>query len=229
MTNSKNNSRKVYCSYGHIGESNWITPLGFTLTHNIEEADVVVFGGGKDVDPGFYGEKRGSQTDPPSLRDRAEKKDFEHIQSLIKQGKKVKSVGVCRGAQLLCALSGGKLIQDVTNHFGAHEINTYDKQVIRVNSIHHQMLYPYNLKKNEYKILGWSTKNLSSNYLNGFNKPIWLPEGFKEIEMAYFKNTDSLAIQCHPEMMFRSTEEKSVETVKWIQDLFLKFYNNELQ
>lgn len=88
---------KIYCSYGYTSEANWIESLGFELTQDIEIADVVVFGGGKDVDPGFYNEKRGPSTDSPSNRDKQEKLDFERVQSLRKQGKKIKSVGVCRG------------------------------------------------------------------------------------------------------------------------------------
>lgn len=89
--------KQVYCSYGHTGEANWILPLGFKLTQNIANADVIVFGGGKDVDPGFYGEKVGPDTDKPSGRDKNEKEDFERIQLLRSEGKKILSVGVCRG------------------------------------------------------------------------------------------------------------------------------------
>lgn len=224
--NYQNSSDKVYCSYGHTSEANWILSLGFPLTHDISKASIVVFGGGKDVDPGFYGEKRGRNTDIPSMRDRAEKKDFEYVQKQRENGKKIKTVGVCRGAQLICALSGGKLIQNITNHYGTHDLSTFDKLSLRVNSIHHQMVYPYNLDKKHYKILGWSTKNLSSEYLNGFNKSLWLPESFKEIEIIYFKNTDSLGIQSHPEMMFKI--EKYKETMDWMTDLFTKFYEDKI-
>lgn len=220
------NSNKVYCSYGYTGESNWITPLGFEITHTIEEADVAIFGGGKDVDPGFYGEKRGPNTDSPSNRDKQEKLDFETVQALRKEGKKIKSVGICRGGQLLCALSQGKLIQDVSNHHGRHIIITMDKKELNVNSIHHQMMFPYDLDPKDYEILATVKKNLSSHYTNGFNKPIYVPEGFLEPEIIHFKNTDSLAIQFHPEMMFRN--ESYSESNKWMQELFMKFYNNTL-
>lgn len=219
-------SRKVYCSFGHLGESNWIQALGFELTSNIEDADVVVFGGGKDIDPGWYNEKPGRRTDRPSERDRQEKKDFEKVQELRKNGKSIISVGVCRGAQLACALSGGELIQDVGNHGGyGHSISTFDKKEFKVNSIHHQMLYPYKMNRADYKILAWSTKNISSHYLNGWDKPKWLPNGFKEVEVAYFTKTHFLAIQSHPEMMLGNASY--AETVKWMQDLFLTYYNEQ--
>jgi len=226
MTKSENYLGKIYCSYGYTSEANWIVPLGFTLTNNIDEANVVVFGGGKDIDPGFYGEKVGPRTNAPSNRDKKEKEDFEHVQELRKEGKEIHVVGVCRGGQLICALSGGKLIQDVSNHCGNHYMSTFDKQKLTVNSIHHQMMLPYNLEKSKYKILGWSTNNLSSVYENGFEKPIWLPSSFKELEVVLFKDTNGLAIQFHPEMMFRRSGDQP--TVKWMQTIFLNFFNKEL-
>ena len=219
-------SNKAYCSYGYTTESNWIRPLGFEITHNLEDADVVVFGGGKDVDPGFYNEKVGPRTDSPSSRDKEERLDFLRVQELRAEGKKVKTVGICRGGQLICALSNGKLIQDVSNHCGRHSIITINKEELLVNSIHHQMMYPYNLNENDYTVIATVAKNRSSHYTNGFSKPVWLPEDFLEPEIIHFKNTDALAIQFHPEMMFRSQEYE--ETNKWMQELFMKFYNNEL-
>lgn len=228
MTNSEKHSLKVYASYGHTGETNWIVPLGFEQTQNIDQADVVVFGGGKDIDPGFYGEKVGARTDSPSNRDKKEKEDFDYVQRLRKEGKNVKIVGVCRGLQLICALSGGRLIQDVSNHCGNHFMSTFDKQKIPVNSIHHQMIYPYNLEKDKYKILGWSTNNLSSRYLNGKDKSMWLPTNFKELEVVLFKDTAALGYQLHPEMLFSRKNAEWGPTVKWCQDIFLDFYNDKL-
>ena len=216
--------RKIYASYGHTYEANWLLALGFSLTSNIDNADVVVFGGGKDVDPGWYNEKKGRYTCTPTDRDKREREDFERVQDYRKMGREILSVGVCRGAQLGCVLSGGKLIQDVSNHTMSHTISTYDKQEYYVNSLHHQMLYPYNkdMDRKNYKILAWSTKNVSGRYLDGWDKSIWTPEGFKEIEIAYFINTNFLAIQSHPEMMYRDQRYDSV--LKWMQDLFLKYY-----
>lgn len=217
----------MYCSDGHLYESNWLVPLGFKMTSKIEDADVVVFGGGQDIDHRFYNQARGKYTGGPTRRDIVEKRDFDIVQGLIKEGKDVKCVGICRGHQLLCALAGGSLIQHVgDNHIGHHSMTTYNKNEFIVNSIHHQMIYPYNLPKKEYKILGWSTKPIASEYLNGGNKPMWLDEAFKEIEIVYFPKIKSLGIQSHPEMMFRN--QSYDKFMGWLQDLFLKFFNNEL-
>lgn len=215
-------SAKIYCSAGYKSVVNWILPLGFQITDNIHEADVIAFGGGADIDTGFYNEPRGRHTNKPSERDTIEKRDFTFA---VQNGKKM--VGICRGAQLVCALSGGKLIQHVNNHAGPdHGMATFDRQLLKVNSLHHQMMFPYTLHREAYKILAWSNRFLSDTYLNGHNKENWLPTMFKETEVVNFLNTQSLAIQFHPEMMHRTTEYNAANT--WLGDLFLKFYHNEL-
>lgn len=219
MTNSKG---KVYCSMGYSGVANWILPLGFEITKDIQEADLVAFAGGQDIDTGFYGEPRGRHTGRSGERDVIEKRDF---LIALETGKKM--VGVCRGAQLLCALSGGKLIQHVNSHAGNdHGLSTFDKRLFRVNSVHHQMMFPYTLPREEYKVLGWSNKPLSDVYLNGLNKEMWMPSFFKETEIVKFNKTNALAIQFHPEMMYRTNYYGA--TNSWLGDLFLNFYNNEL-
>ncbi len=127
-------------------------------------------------------------------------------------------------AQLLCALSGGKLIQHVVGHSGDHMLQTHDNHQLRVNSIHHQMMFPYTLPKNDYKVLGWSRRPLSRTYLDGNNKENWLPNNFRECEIVKFNKTQSFAVQFHPEMMHYSSEYR--ETNDWLGQLFLNFYNN---
>jgi putative glutamine amidotransferase len=224
--NKEKKTKKIYCSHGHTTEANWIRTLpGFDLTDNIKEADVVVFGGGTDINPNIYRENKNNKTQhSDKIRDAAELADFALAQTLG-----IKCVGVCRGAQLLCALSGGKLIQHVTGHSGAgdHAVTTYDDKKYTVNSLHHQMMYPYTLSSKDYTMIAWSSKNLSSTYQGGNNKELWVSDKFQEPEVIHFKNTDSLAIQWHPEMMFRGAGMNG-SAIQWIQLIFSKFYNNEL-
>jgi putative glutamine amidotransferase len=224
MKNSGVKVNRVYCSDGYSSAANWITGLkDFVLVPSIKDADVVVFGGGKDIDPAFYGENRGTNTDKPSLRDVKEQADF-----FIAKERGIKMVGVCRGGQLICALSGGKLIQDVNNHAGSnHPMRTSDGRSYMVNSLHHQMMFPYTLAKTDYEIIGWSPRHLATRYLGGNDKDILLPGHFKECEVVHFKNTKGLAIQWHPEMMYGYSKTAG-PSVHWMQETFLKFYNDEL-
>ncbi len=213
---------KYYASATSKGHGNWLHDIGFESTDNIEESDVVVFGGGADIEPETYDEKPGSRTYTSPQREKKEIEDFKKAQELG-----IKCYGTCRGMQLLCAMAGGKLIQDVTNHSGDHTIKTYDGVQIRVNSIHHQMVNPYNLKsEKDYKILAWTSKRISKRYLGANDKSVYLPWQFKEIEVIYFPKINSMAIQSHPEMMYGSKSYSA--TIEWMQNTFLKFFNNEL-
>lgn len=99
-----------------------------------------------------------------------------------------------------CVLSGGKLIQHVTNHSGQHLIIDVDsgKKYI-MSSTHHQMMYPYNLDNKDYKIIAHPPKIMSKIHWDGDNKNIKYPDNFVEPEIVWFNNTKTLAIQGHPE------------------------------
>lgn len=213
---------KYYASACSNGHGNFLQPLGFESTKNIEEANVIIFGGGADVEPNTYGEKPGSKTYTSPSREKEERADFEF-------GKKagIKFFGICRGHQLLCSLAGGKLIQHVTGHGGEHTVDTFDGLTIRTNSIHHQMVNPYTIKNSkDYKILGWTTKRISKQYLGAGDKPVYLPFEFKEIEAIHFPKINAMSVQYHPEMMFGYPENEAALT--WTQKTFLRFFHNEL-
>lgn len=204
---------------GNHGE--WLNSLGFEQTNNIEDCDVVIFGGGADIDPSTYDEEPGTRTGTSLSREAREKEDFKKGSELGK-----KFLGICRGHQLLCALAGGKLIQHVTNHSGGdHDIATSDSFTYRTNSIHHQMINPYVLQPKDYKILAWSTKRLSKVYLGAKDTRVWLPVDFKEIESIYFPNINGFGVQYHPEMMYGNHHTGILD---WTRKTFLKFFNNEL-
>ena len=81
--------KKVYV----VGEAKHYADFitGVSLVENIEDADIVVFTGGEDVDPSMYGVKKHPQTYSNLQRDLYEKEMFEKINpnQLV--------VGICRG------------------------------------------------------------------------------------------------------------------------------------
>lgn len=159
----------------------------------INEGDIVLFGGGEDIGSSIYKQKPskyGSQYEP-SRRDRFEIAMYEDAKAAG-----AKFLGICRGAQLLCALSGGSLIQHVTHHAGPkHWMRTNDNELINVCSVHHQMMNPFKIK---HELIGWSENRLSSCYLIEGDKNI---EMEKEPEIVFFPETKALGIQYHPEFM----------------------------
>lgn len=70
--------------------------------------DAICFMGGTDVDPAIYGEERGPTTQTPDKkRDAFEVEVFDGFSDTD-----VYLFGICRGAQLLNVLNGGKMIQE---------------------------------------------------------------------------------------------------------------------
>ena len=161
----------------------------------VEEDSVVVVWGGADINPNLYNHPTSKTTYCYNARDDLE---WKSMQRAIKMG--IPIIGVCRGAQMLCAAAGGFLIQDVTNHAGyGHTITTPDGSVISVNSIHHQMMA--GLERVDHELLAWSTENRSTHYTwkNDLTYPT--PAGFKEPEMVWFPRIKGMAVQWHPEAM----------------------------
>lgn len=183
----------------------------FQIVDKIQEAELVIFTGGADINPAIYNEPVSKTTSFSRIR------DVQELEAYNACRPDQLKFGICRGAQLLTALAGGKLIQDVNGHCGCgnhrirlthNEINNeiISKKIISspvfgTNSIHHQMMYPYNLSKDKYIILAVSNENLSDSYLNGNDEQINLPEGFEEPEIIYYPEINSICYQGHPEMM----------------------------
>ncbi len=224
-------SKVIYGSYGHIGEANWLLgSMGFESTGDLSQASLLMIGGGEDIDPLLYTDKpsiKNYGTIGGSRRDKTEVKDFK--EHLAKGGK---SIGICRGSQLLTALSGGSLIQHVTNHGGRnHDIEYIDGTICSVSSLHHQMSYLGNMPKEDYVVLAKSRVNRSTVYVLD-DETVYdntLPyEGFEEPEIMWFPKTKSLAIQSHPEFMYRSRSEDDIAAMKKFYEIFDLFWNDKL-
>jgi putative glutamine amidotransferase len=124
--------------------------------------------------------------------------EWHFMQQAVKVGCPI--IGVCRGAQMLCALAGGYLIQDVDGHGTAHEVDTYDGKTLVVSSVHHQMMAPWDV---EHEMVAWSRLRLSpENYTDvnaaGEDIQVQVP---CEPEFVYFPKVKGFAIQWHPEFM----------------------------
>jgi hypothetical protein len=176
----------------------------FELTSNREEADAVMLTGGSDILPSHYGEKPGSHTYTNPKRDKYEVAAVEFAKS-----RNLPIIGICRGAQLLCALAGGKLVQDVTGHTSGHLIFTIHDGTDKgrkgidadipfyMTSLHHQMM---RLENTKHQLIGWSD-GLSSRYLGQDDQELYGHPLKQEPEIVYFEELRGLAFQGHPEML----------------------------
>jgi putative glutamine amidotransferase len=160
----------------------------------LDAESILILWGGGDISPALYNKKRsrwGNGEDTPGRRDREE---WAMLQRAIKLN--IPIIGVCRGAQMLCAAAGGHLIQHLDNHAGRkHEITTSDGDTLVVNSLHHQLMYPFEV---DHKLMAWSKENLSREY---HDEDKILKELPCEPELVVFPKIRGIAAQWHPEAM----------------------------
>ena len=207
---------KIYIVGNQLNYANFI--YNHKLVDNMEEADLVIFTGGEDVDPAIYGEKN-IYSSINTIRDAKEVSEF--LDAMLQDKP---CIGICRGAQFVTAANGGKLIQDVDNHAigGTHSItntnNQYPAKELEITSTHHQMMYPFNLDYEDYEVVAYSTVNRSTEYLTGFGE--YTEDQVPcEPEIVYYPETNSLAIQGHPEYMDKDSE--AVKYCNWLINKYL--------
>lgn len=162
----------------------------------VADCDAIVLWGGTDINPHFYKQNPHPMTwyHEGGARDRLE---WQWLHEAMSNG--VPIIGVCRGAQMICAGVGGTLFQHVTGHNGGnHAMETEDGRVYQTSSAHHQMLNLTALPEDSYELIAWSKTNRSQAY-EDVNGKLAMPEGFKEPEVVLFPNIRALAVQGHPE------------------------------
>lgn len=179
------------------------------LRAQLDRADMVCFGGGEDVHPSLYQSRiRGAMVGhSASFRDLIERDIFN---AAVARG--IPIFGICRGAQFVCAMSGGKLVQDVTGHGGDHTLTTFDGQHFPITSTHHQMMYPWDVK---HELLAW-TGNRSKWYTHDI--PDYVQRD-KDPEIVFFPDSGAFAVQGHPEWM--DPNSPTVKQIrKWVSEKF---------
>lgn len=185
-----------------------------------EGQKILVLWGGEDISPSLYGQKPNSRVHitnysggPLPYRDQAEKLLAEYA---IKHN--IPIIGVCRGAQMMCALAGGKLVQHVDGHHGDHTIMTKDDKTLVTSSIHHQMML---LEDVEHELIAWTNPKRSTTYLGEEDKQIdsCHNSAFKEPEIVWIPSVKALCIQGHPEYM--SETHPFVKYVKGLVEQYI--------
>lgn len=162
-----------------------------TKANTVDEADLVVFAGGDDVDPALYGAKTHSTTNFDPARDEA---DLALYAECYEKG--IPMMGVCRGAQFGWTMLGGQLYQDVDNHYKAHFIYTDapTKRCITASSVHHQMIkWDDNLGAD---ILAWCFESRKRSLDDDTHT---IGPAHKDVEAFWHRDNCFFGVQGHPE------------------------------
>lgn len=181
-----------------------------TDTAILEETDKIIdaylFTGGNDVDPALYDEANVSSKDVNEIRDTMEK----FIYDLAKKENKP-VLGICRGIQIINALEGGTLYQDLASeHKSAeHHIQKapYDKPAHEVILLYESPLH---------KLLGTERLSVNSYHHQAIKK---LAPGLRIMAMALDDIVEGIydkkrlfmwAIQWHPEFATEWESSKKI-------------------
>lgn len=212
----------------------WWMPKPFTVVDSPENSNLVLFTGGADLNPSLYSHAKHPSTMFSEARDKADLAVYQKAKAL-----NLPMLGICRGAQFLCVMAGGSLIQDQNNSYQTHPINTFIRKMITVRSDHHQAQYPWSLAKGTWDLLGW-TENMHDRHIGwrqnrgfsdvvvGFGKS-WASNPFQandlpEVEDVYYRNINALAVQGHPEWA-RETDPVEAESLGYYRTLVLRLLN----
>lgn len=188
----KQDPLRMYVVGGGMEYIRMFHEAGFRGAKNIDEADVVCFTGGEDVDPQLYGERALTCTRYNTARDTYEIDVFSNALQLD-----VPIIGICRGAQFVNVMNGGKLWQDVDNHAisGTHDIvDQITGEVVKgMTSTHHQQMIP-DKTGTVLALAGLSTTKISAGKEINRATP-----ALDDVEVVWYEDTKSLCFQPHPE------------------------------
>lgn len=172
---------------------------GHKCVNKAESAQVIVFVGGADVNPALYGE------DPHPFTNYSVERDLRsiHLHNTA-ASLNLPMVGICRGAQFLTVMQGGKLIQHIENHAikGTHwivPVGGFITEEFEVSSTHHQAMIP----KNKEEIIAYSKDGI--------------------VEITQSLDLKYTCVQGHPEHMKKGHKfrewfiEEIEETVNWME------------
>lgn len=169
--------------------------------------DMVIWTGGADITPFLYGERPVCDDKGKCIVNFNPPRDMHEVSVFKALPYRVAKVGICRGAQLLCVLNGGRLWQDVDGHATgkSHEmeymVSKGNYRKIQVSSTHHQMMRP---DFNTASLIGYS--NITNlRIADGIKSHLHRKEEYPNIEneldpeIVYWWHTNSMGFQFHPE------------------------------
>mgnify|MGYP003493613513 FL=1 len=185
----------LYHDFAHLTAFSKDTQI-VSRPEELEELDsVLILHGGQDISPSIYNAKVNPFTHASEEIVGRDKTEVDLAKRAIELG--IPIYGICRGAQLVCALAGGTLVQHTNDHAkGGHLVINNDGKEFGTTSCHHQMMNPWSV---EHDLIAWAAPSRSKFYMGQTtNEHIFMDV---EPEVVMFPKIKALAVQGHPEWM----------------------------
>ena len=174
----------------------------YKVCRKLEDAAIVVWTGGADIDPALYNQKRLScSTFWPS-------RDEKEVAAYVACNPDQYKVGICRGGQLLTALNGQPLFQHIDRHAGTHHKAQFylrgknEWVTTEINSVHHQIANAVPID-GICHIIGHAHQ---STYRVD-DKGTYMGSPHTDQEALFFPKTKSFCFQAHPEYGHKGTTD----------------------
>lgn len=156
---------------------------------------ILLLHGGADISPTIYNQKPNVYNQAEEYLSMRDAKEVEITSTAIKKG--IPVIGICRGAQMLCALDGGTLIQHVDGHSGRDHFvfNTDDPELVfKSNSCHHQVMNP--AKDHDNRVICYDNRKVTAIDEHNLSfETNYVPE------LVHFPQVQGLGVQGHPEWL----------------------------
>jgi len=183
-----------------------------SILKKIESSACVIFCGGGDVNPRYYGKKNihSSVKIAGKYTDETEIKAIKHILKINKP-----FLAICRGIQVLNVALGGTLYQDLDAHFPPEGKPKYHNNLDKLPDERYKSTHYVNIEKDSliYRILGKEKIFVNSTHHQavkdlapGLCITGKSPDGVIEV-VEIPENDNALAVQFHPERMWTYDED----------------------
>lgn len=185
---------KVHIVGGGMAYVAMFNHFGWEVVEDWASSDLIQFTGGEDVNPALYGEIALDCTHFNEHRDTEEKLVYQ-----LARDNNIPMAGICRGAQFLNVMNGGKLYQHVNGHglAGTHPIRSVmGNSTIFVTSTHHQLMRPHPRGVLEGYAAGLSP---TKYYMGEDGEVVSVKDDPVEAEVVWYEDTKCLCFQPHPE------------------------------
>lgn len=211
--------KKTYSVYV-VGDDLSVSRLfinnGWNVCESMRYADLIQFTGGTDITPSLYNQQPHARTSAnATLRDKKEG----IIYNLCVAYKKPMA-GICRGMQLINALNGGNMWQDVDNHMGNHRVTDSGlyKFSYMANSIHHQQIIP----TKDAWVLASANRCTRKEKLDEHGRlDIFKPYQSVDPEVAYWEAINAFGVQWHPEYHCHEQPDLDEIYINYLHDVLL--------